>query len=203
MPHNAISLLVSQLESIMKVGYARVSTKEQSLDAQVAALVAAGCEEVHREKLSGKSADTRPQLRAAIKFVRKGDALVVTKLDRLARSILDLNEIAQELHSKGANLIVLDQAGIDTTTATGKLVFDVLGSVAEFERKLIAERVTAGRTRAIAKGVKFGAPAKLTEQQVAKLKRDMKKGGEPVHSIAARHGVSRATAYRLTRDAEA
>ena len=82
----------------MKVGYARVSTKEQSLEAQTASLLAAGCEELYSEKLSGKTANTRPELRAAIKFVRKGDALVVTKLDRLARSILDLNEIAQELH---------------------------------------------------------------------------------------------------------
>ena len=184
----------------MKVGYARVSTKEQSLEAQTAALLAVGCEELYSEKLSGKTANTRPELKAAIKFVRKGDALVVTKLDRLARSILDLNEIAQELHGKGANLIVLDQAGIDTTTATGKLVFDVLGSVAEFERKLIAERVTAGRARAIEKGVKFGAPAKLTEQQVARLQADMKRGGVPVRDIAAKHGVSRATAYRLSTD---
>ena len=186
----------------MKVGYARVSTKEQSLDAQTAALLAAGCEEVYSEKLSGKTANTRPELRAAIKFVRKGrDALVVTKLDRLARSILDLNEIAQELHGKGANLIVLDQAGIDTTTATGKLVFDVLGSVAEFERKLIAERVTAGRARAVEMGVKFGAPPKLTKQQVSRLLADMKRGGVPVKEIAAKHGVSRATAYRLSSTA--
>lgn len=182
----------------MKVGYAGVSTKDQSLDAQTEALLAAGCEEVYSEKLSGKTATTRPELRAAIKFVRRGDALVVTKLDRLARSILDLNEIAQELHGKGANLIVLDQAGIDTTTATGKLVFDVLGSVAEFERKLIAERATAGRARAVAKGVKFGAPAKLTEQQVTRLRADMQRGGVPVKEIAAKHGISRATAYRVT-----
>lgn len=189
----------------MKVGYARVSTKEQSLEAQLTTLTAAGCdvENLYSEKLSGKAADTRPQLKAAIKFIRKDDALVVTKLDRLARSILDLNEIAQELHRKGANLIVLEQSGIDTTTATGKLVFDVLGSVAEFERKLIAERMSAGRARAVAEGVKFGAPAKLTEAQVAKLKADMKRGGAPIHAIAAKHGVSRATAYRLTRETAA
>lgn len=184
----------------MNVGYARVSTKDQSLDGQLVSLYAAGCEEVFQEKLSGKSSDARSQLKAAITFVRKGDALVVTKLDRLARSILDLNEIAQKLHAKGANLMVLEQSGIDTTTATGKLVFDVLGSVAEFERKLIAERVTAGRARAVAKGVKFGAPAKLTEQQVARLRADMKRGGQPIHAIAAKHGVSRATAYRLSTD---
>lgn len=183
----------------MKVGYARVSTKDQSLDAQVTALTAAGCEKLFREKESGKSTSNRKELRNALDYVREGDVLVVTKLDRLARSILDLNEIAQGLHAKGANLIVLEQAGIDTTTATGKLVFDVLGSVAEFERKLIAERVNAGRARAVAKGVKFGAPAKLTEHQVARLKADMKRGGVPVHEIAAKHGVSRATAYRLSR----
>lgn len=181
----------------MRVGYARVSTREQSLDAQAEALKAAGCEQLFHEKQSGKDAKTRPQLKAALQFVRKGDALVVTKLDRLARSILDLNEIAQELHHKGAHLIVLEQAGIDTTTPTGKLVFDVLGSVAEFERKLIAERVTAGLSKARANGVKFGAPAKLDEKKVAKLRAEMKKGGQPVHAIAEKYGISRATAYRL------
>lgn len=189
----------------MKVGYARVSTREQSLDAQVAALKAAGCEaeSLFQEKQSGKDTKARPQLKAALQFVRKGDALVVTKLDRLARSILDLNEIAQALHRKGANLIVLEQSGIDTTTATGKLIFDVLGSVAEFERKLIAERVTAGRARAVEKGVKFGAPAKLDEKRISKLRAAMTKGGQPVHAIAADYGISRATAYRLTREVQA
>ena len=181
----------------MKIGYARVSTTGQDYETQLAKLKAEGCEKVFSEKQSGKSSDDRGQLQAALKFARKGDVLIVTKLDRLARSMGDLWNIARELDSKGAAFKVLDQEGMDTSNATGKLLFTILGSIAEFERDLINARTAEGRAAAKLKGVKFGRKAALTSEQVEALQADVKAGGLSMQAIGEKYGVTRKTVYRL------
>lgn len=137
----------------MKIGYARVSKIDQKLDLQMDALTAAGCEKIFSEKFSGMKAD-RPELFALIDFARAGDALVVWKLDRLARSLKQLIELAADLEARGIQLISL-QENIDTTTTTGKLFFQMFGALAEFERSVLVERTRAGLDAAKARG-KFG-----------------------------------------------
>ncbi|MEB4590238.1 recombinase family protein [Candidatus Thiothrix sp. Deng01] len=181
----------------MKIGYARVSTTGQDYETQLAKLKAEGCKEIFSEKQSGKSTDDREQLQAALKFARKGDVLIVTKLDRLARSMGDLWQIARELDNKGAAFKVLDQEGMDTSNATGKLLFTILGGIAEFERDLINARTAEGRAAAKAKGVKFGRPGKLEADQVEAVKADVKAGELSMQAIADKHGISRKTVYRL------
>ena len=181
----------------MKVGYARVSTTGQSLDIQLEALKSNGCEELFQETESGKSADNREQLKTALQFVRKGDALVVTKLDRLARSMVDLGNIADTLKIKGADLIVLGQGGIDTTTSTGMLMFNMLGSFAQFERDLILERTAEGRAKAKAKGVKFGRKVKLDDIKLQEAIAEYKQRNLSASEVARKHGISRSSLYRL------
>lgn len=182
----------------MKVGYARVSTTGQSLEVQLAALKHAGCEKVFREKQSGKTADGRAQLQRAIEFVREGDVLIVSKLDRLARSVFDLHKIAQSLQEKGVDLVVLDQRDLNTTTRTGKLLFTLLGAIAEFERDLISERAAEGRAKAMERGVKFGRKEKLDAAQVNALRKELPKWAGPKAQLAAKYGISRASLYRIT-----
>lgn len=181
----------------MKIGYARVSTTGQDYETQLAKLNAEGCEKIFSEKQSGKSADNRLELQRAIEFVREGDVLVVTKLDRLARSMGDLWIIVRELEAKGAAFKVLDQAGMDTSNATGKLLFNILGSIAEFERDLINARTAEGRQAAMAKGVKFGRKEKLTAEQTEALKADFEAGVLSKEAIAKKYGVARNSVYRL------
>lgn len=181
----------------MKIGYARVSTLGQDHATQLAKLQAEGCEKIFSEKQSGKSAENREQLQAALDFCREGDTLIITKLDRLARSMGDLWQIVRELEKKGVNFKVLDQAGMDTTTPTGKLMFNILGSIAEFERDLINARTSEGRAAAKAKGVKFGRKAKLTDEQVEDIKADVKAGILSMQAIADKYGIARNSVYRL------
>lgn len=181
----------------MKVGYARVSTVGQSLESQVEALVGEGCEKVFQEKKSGKSADDRDQLKAALEFVREGDVLVITKLDRLARSMYDLSQTARTLKDKGVGLKALDQPEIDTTSAIGELLFNVIGAVAAFERALIVERTSEGRARAMREGVKFGAKSKLTDDELVLLKEEAAGWQGSKNELAIKYGISRATLYRL------
>ncbi|GAO37408.1 resolvase [Sulfuricella sp. T08] len=178
----------------MKIGYARVSTTGQTLDAQIAALTAAGCERIFKEQRSGKSSAERIELQAALAYVRDGDALLVTRLDRLARSVLDLHQIVQQLNRKSVDLVVLLQA-IDTTTPAGRLTFSLLGAIAEFERELICERAAEGRARAKQKGVKFGR--KPMEVDWASIQSDILAGTQSKAAVAQQHGISRATLYRL------
>ncbi|OQX02657.1 MAG: resolvase [Thiothrix lacustris] len=187
----------------MKIGYARVSTTGQDYETQVTKLKAEGCEELFTEKQSGKQADNREQLQAALKYARKGDVLIVTKLDRLARSMGDLWQIVRELDSKGVGFKVLDQAGMDTTTPTGKLMFNILGSIAEFERDLINARTSEGRQAAKAKGVKFGRKEKLAPEQLDALQADVKVGVMSMQAIADKYGISRKTVYRLAGSKDA
>ena len=180
----------------MLYGYARVSTDGQTLDAQLQALKVAGCEKVFKEKESGVKTD-REQLRKLLKAIDDGDTVIVTRLDRLARSTRDLLNILHDIEQAGANFKSLADAWADTTTPHGKLILTVMGGMAEFERTLIMARTSEGRKRAIAAGVRMGPKPKLTTyQRNEALKR--KQAGESYTTIANSYGVSRATVCRLT-----
>ncbi len=178
----------------MRIGYARVSSAGHRLDVQLDRL--ADCDRVFHEKASGKSAKGRPELQNALDFVRDEDVFVVTKLDRLARSVVDLAVVVQKLESKNVDLVVLDQ-GIDTTTMYGRLQFNILAAIGEFERELIRERSMEGRAKAIARGVKFGAKPKLNTQEILSLLRDFETPGCSKTEIAEHYGISRSSVYRL------
>jgi DNA invertase Pin-like site-specific DNA recombinase len=145
-------------------GYARVSTRDQDLAGQIADLRAAGCGNIFKEKASGARTD-RPELANAIRRLEAGDVLVVTRLDRLARSTRDLLNILDAIGKAGAGFKSLKDTWADTTTPHGRLMLTVLGGLAEFERELIRARTDDGRKRAKARGVKFGRPVKLTAHQ--------------------------------------
>ena len=179
----------------MIYGYARVSTDGQSVDAQVKQLRTAGAEKVFRETASGARAD-RAQLRRAIGQLEKADVLMVTRLDRLARSTRDLLNTLAQITDKGAGFCSLADAWADTTTGHGRLMLTVLGGLAEFERELIRARTSEGRERAKARGVHMGRPPKLTKHQKKEaLKR--RDAGEPTREIARMFNVSHSTISRL------
>lgn len=182
-----------------KVGYARVSSASQDLEAQLERLRGAKCVKVFEETYSGKSAQ-RPGLEALLGFLREGDTLVVTKLDRLARSAVDLGKIAANLEKNGIELVVLDQH-IDTSTPAGRLMFNMIGAFAEFERDLIRERCLDGIERAKEKGVTFGRKAILSKAEIAKLTTEFSAEDCPRSELASRYGISKPTMYRLVRDA--
>ena len=181
----------------MYIGYARVSTPEQHLQVQLDALAAAGCEKIFSETFSAKQADNRPELQRALEFVREGDVLIITKLDRLARSMSDLWQIVGLLERKQVAFKVLDQVGLDTSQATGKLLFNILGSIAEFERDLINTRTAEGRAAAKQRGVKFGRTPALSAEQLAQLKAEVETGQLSMSALAKKYGVGRSTVYRL------
>jgi len=178
----------------MRIGYARVSSSGQKLDVQLDRL--ADCDRIFHEKVSGKSTKGRPELKNALDFVRVGDVFVVTELDRLARSVVDLAGIVQTIEAKQVDLVVLDQ-GIDTTTMYGRLQFNILAAIGEFERELIRERSMEGREKAIARGVKFGAKPKLTNKETQYLVRDFEAPGCSKAEIALAYGIARSSVYRL------
>ena len=185
-----------------KIGYARVSSTGQSLEIQIAKLEAYGCTEldgqIFQEKKSGTSTIDRTEWKSCNKHLRKGDTLVITKLDRLARSTLDLTQIAENLKTRGIELVVIDQ-NIDTSTPTGKLLFNMLASIAEFENDIRRERQADGIDKAKDHGVKFGAKAKLSDQQLAEMK--LKRAeGVLVKDIMLEYGLSKASVYRLLAD---
>lgn len=169
-----------------KIGYARVSTQDQNTSAQEDALRKAGCEEVFREKASGARND-RPELKAALSRLRKGDALVVWKTDRLARSLSHLLAVVEDLNARGIHFISLTE-GFDTTTPGGKAFFSVCGAMAELERNLIRERTNAGLARAAAEGRKGGRPA--TPVATIEAARAMVLGGMSIRKAAKAVGVS-------------
>lgn len=179
------------------VGYARVSTVGQSLEIQEDALSSVGCSKVFKEKKSGVDRG-RPELERCLEFLREGDTLIVTKLDRLARSAVHLHTILDELTSKAVGFKVLDQSGIDTTTPTGKLVVGVLASVAEFELNLRAERQREGIAKAKEKGVYKGRPTKVSDEQKAEIVKRYASGeGESVALLTKEYELSRAHVYRI------
>ncbi len=146
----------------MKIGYARVSTKDQNLEGQLDALGQIGCERIYSEKISSSKAD-RPELKSALEYMREGDTLVVTKLDRLGRSLKELVTIVEDLHSREMHFQTLDGYQFDTSSAGGKLTFQLFAALAEFERNVISERTKAGLAAAVARGRKGGAPKKIND----------------------------------------
>jgi DNA invertase Pin-like site-specific DNA recombinase len=178
-----------------RIGYARVSSVGQSLDVQLDKL--AGCDKIFEEKQSGTS-NKRPRLAACLEYVREGDTLIVSRLDRLARSTLHLCQIADELDRKGVHLQVIDQ-NIDTSDATGRLLFNMLGAIAQFETEIRAERQMDGIRKAQERGVKFGAQRKVTDAQVAEM-RQRRADGALIRELMADYGVSKATVYRYLSD---
>jgi len=181
----------------MKIGYARVSTDEQTTDPQIDALRGHGCETIYSENASGKNTD-RHELENCLKALRAGDTLTVWRLDRLGRSLADLIRIVNDLETRGVGFSSLTE-NIDTTTPAGKLVFHVFAALAEFERNLIRERTMAGLKAARARGKSSGRPSKLTGKNLALAKSLMGNRSNKVDDIAERFGVSRATLYRLTK----
>jgi len=180
----------------VKYGYARVSTDGQSLETQVRQLRAAGAEKVFKETASGARAD-RAQLRLAIEKLEKGDVLIVTRLDRLARSTRDLLNTLATITAKGAGFRSINDTWADTTTAHGRLMLTVLGGLAEFERELIRARTGEGRERAKAKGVKMGRKPKLTDHQKREAIRRRDHGDETLDDIGRSYNVSGWTISRL------
>lgn len=176
-------------------GYARVSTDGQTLDAQVKELRAAGAERVFKEKVSGAIAD-RAQLRRAIAALEKGDVLLVTRLDRLARSTRDLLNTLAEVAAKVAGFRSLRDSWADTTTPHGRLMLTVLAGLAEFERELIRSRTSEGRERAKARGVRLGRKPKLTPHQRREAL-ERRAAGEPIAEIGRSYAVSHSTISRL------
>jgi DNA invertase Pin-like site-specific DNA recombinase len=176
-------------------GYARVSTEGQSLEAQLAQLRAAGCSKIFREKISGVRSDRR-ELERAMKALGSGDVLVVTRLDRLARSTRDLLNVLAGITEKKAGFKSLGDQWADTTSPHGRLMLTVLGGLAELERELIRVRTTEGRERAKARGVRLGRKPKLTTHQRREAI-DRRTAGEPLMEIARSYNVSHSTISRL------
>jgi DNA invertase Pin-like site-specific DNA recombinase len=178
----------------MLVGYARVSTQEQDLTLQLDALRSAGCEKVFEEKASGAQRE-RPALQTALEYMRRGDTLVVWKLDRLARSLKQLIETVEDFGSQGIGFRSLTEA-IDTTTSGGKLVFHIFAALAEFERGVIRERTLAGLQAARARGRLGGRPPALSPKDVAAAKALLRDPEITVAEVARRLGVVPSTLYR-------
>ena len=179
----------------MKIGYARVSTHAQNLETQIQLLEEAGCEAIFKEKISGALTD-RPELEKLLSQVRRGDTLVVCKLDRLARSTHHLLEIVETLREKQASFCSLGEPWADTTSHAGKMIMTIFAGIAEFERDLIRDRTSAGRENAKKRGVRFGRPRKLSPDQ-RKLILELKEQGKSTKELARMFDVDRSTIYRI------
>jgi len=178
----------------MLVGYARVSTHDQNLSLQLDALQAVGCDKVYTEQASGAQRD-RPQLQAALEYMRGKDTLVVWKLDRLARSLKQLIETVEALGTRGIGLRSLTES-LDTTTSGGTLVFHLFAALAEFERSMIRERTRSGLQAARRRGRLGGRPPALTSQDLAAAKALLRDPEITVEQVAKRLGVAPSTLYR-------
>jgi DNA invertase Pin-like site-specific DNA recombinase len=178
----------------MLIGYARVSTQDQNPALQLDALKRGGCEKTFTEKASGAQRD-RPELKAALDFMRRGDTLVVWKLDRLARSIRQLIETIEDLEKRGIGFRSLTEA-IDTTTSGGRLVFHIFAGLAEFERSIIQERTRAGLAAARERGRLGGRPPALSKEDLSAAKALLRDPAITVEQVAGRLGVAPSTLYR-------
>ncbi|ACS44154.1 recombinase family protein [Methylorubrum extorquens] len=178
----------------MLIGYARVSTEDQNLDLQRDALKAAGCTRIFEEKESGRAGTKRPALEAALDFLRAEDQLVVWKIDRLGRSLREMLDTAHMLQERGVKLRSLTEQ-VDTETATGRMMFNFLGTIAEYFLDLNRERTLAGLKAAVARGRKGGRPRKITDADLEAGRAMLAAGTIPVAEIARRLGVSRKTFY--------
>lgn len=192
----------------MKIGYARVSTVGQDLDSQEAALQAEGCERIYVEKVTGTSTAPRNALAEMLQNVRAGDTVYVVKIDRLARSIIDLNKLVSELNEKGVSVVFLRDnlefnAG-DEGNSMQRLMFNILGSFAQFERDLIVERTTEGRERAKANGKHMGRPGQDDKaiRKAMTLFNNRSDNGMSVNDIAKLTGVPRSTIYAKAKAAK-
>lgn len=177
-----------------RIGYARVSTDDQNLDLQRDALHKASCKTIYEETASGKSAD-RPQLENCLKAVRTGDTLVVWRLDRLGRSLPDLVKIISDLAASGVAFESITEQ-IETSSATGKLVFHLFAALAEFERNLIRERTRAGLAAARARGRKGGRKPSLNAKQVREIRALLRDPEAQVSEVAKKYAISRTTLYK-------
>ncbi|MEP7241401.1 MAG: recombinase family protein [Devosia sp.] len=177
------------------VGYARVSTGQQDHSAQVERLKGAGATKIFSEKKSGLDGQ-RPELARCLEYVREGDTLIVTKLDRLARSTADLYRIVTGLADKGVAFKVLDDSAVDTTSRTGKLVMGILALIAEFETEIRRERQMEGIARAKAEGRTGGRPSLITDEIRTTILREHKKGAT-IRAIAAQVRLSKATVHKV------
>ncbi|KXV61747.1 MULTISPECIES: recombinase family protein [Acetobacter] len=180
-----------------KIGYARVSTVGQTLDIQMKTLKEFGCVKIYREKASGANAE-RSQLKKLITSVTEGDIVVVTRIDRLARSTFDLFSIVKDITNKKAQFHSIAEPWTDTSTSTGRLMLAVLGGLADVERDLIRTRTSEGRVRAIQQGKQMGRPSRLTTAQ----KRDIiakRKNGMTLKSLATAYGLSESAISRIAR----
>ncbi len=175
-----------------RYGYARVSSSDQSLEVQQAQLALAGCDVVRGEQASGASRDGRGELALLLQFLRPGDSLVVTRVDRLARSLADLQDLMRELKEKGVTLEATEQR-IDTATASGKAFLDMLGVFAEFETNLRRERQKEGITKAKVRGVYKGRPARIRASRI----RELLDAGMTPTEVARELQIGRASVYRL------
>lgn len=180
-----------------KVGYARVSTKDQSLDIQIAQLKAEGCEVIFQEQVSGSKRD-RPELQAMLKYVRRGDTVICCKLDRVARSIKDLWDIVDGLYEKGVGFQALNNRDLDTTSATGRMMLSILGAVAQFEREMLLERQAEGIEAAKLKGVYVGRQptAKRQAEQVL----NMLATGFTKQQVADKLKIGKSSVYRIAAE---
>jgi DNA invertase Pin-like site-specific DNA recombinase len=176
------------------MGYARVSSTGQDLSLQLEKLEAAGCGKVFKEKRSGVDAG-RPELKCCLEYLRDGDVLLVTKIDRLARSTSDLYRIVSLLAEKGVSFKVTDDPSIDTTPRTGKLVMGILALIAEFENDIRRERQMDGIAKATERGVRFGRKRELTDDVVATVKA-LREAGNTVPAIMREKGLSKSSIYR-------
>ncbi len=183
----------------MKIGYARISTQDQSGDLQEDSLKDAGCEKIFLDQVSGVKTD-RPGLNKTLEYVRAGDSIVVWRLDRLGRNLKHLIEVVEGLEKRGVGFVSL-QEGFDTTTNGGKLVFQIFGALAEFERNLIKERTRAGLEAARARGRCGGRKVKLTSTQVEALKLMYDTKKHSIKEICSTFGISKPTLYRYLKNA--
>ena len=177
----------------MKIGYARVSTADQNLESQIDALKKAGCDEFYKEKKSGVS--EREELEKALGYLREGDTLVVTKLDRLGRSLKKLLELIEEFKERGIHFQSLDD-GIDTSTSVGNFFFQVIGAFSELERNLIVERTQKGLKAARSRGRLGGRPQIHKEDKKEIAYREVMENQKSIKDIAESLGMSRMTIYR-------
>lgn len=185
----------------MKIGYARVSTRDQNLDLQIDALKSSGCEKIFTDKASGAK-EERPGLKQALEYARKGDVIVVWKLDRAGRSLKHLIKIVTELNEKEIGFISLKES-LDTTSSTGKLMFHIFASLAEFERDIIRERTLAGLSSARARGRVGGRPHVMDTNKIAMAKSMMADKSISVKDICKALSVSKSTLYKyLNEDRE-
>jgi len=179
----------------MLIGYGRVSTEDQHLHTQRASLTQAGCTRIFEEKVSGATR-ARPELQRMLDHLRRDDVVVVTRLDRLARSTRDLLEISERLQQMSAGLRSLAEPWADTTSPAGRMILTVFAGIAEFERSLILERTSSGRRAARERGVQFGRPKAIGDAQWAHFEQQIRSGAMSAKDAAALLGVNRATVYR-------